>query len=654
MRRDLPMNKILIVGHPASGYQDVEALLHACGMGQAQPSRRDGFLPEQISETLCKAHQVPPLSELQAETPVRQIQAGPVWHGMALDLLLGNIEQPLWGWADPKSLHLLEYWRDLDPTVYFILVYDEPRSAIARARINDSAAVTADAVEQDLSTWTAYNAAMLHFFHRNPTRCFLVHSRQVLSSASHYVQEVQARIDAPWAALPEGHEVDGLPRGTAETGTRVDVARTNGPEGESLALFIAGSLVRADAECASVYEELQASAHLPLTHASGAESSGIEAWNAMTKTLNRLDVAYREAREQSRLASESRAAHEDAVSKLEASIKNAETDKAERELLLIQIQRVQEELEHQHELARRLRLRVEEADQVLELTRQERDDARRAASLHQQLAEEARSQLASSRGELQRLQADMSRARDEQARQISAANGERNLLRSQLENDKQLADRRLREAEELRKTLASVERETQARVQQLQSDLAKCTEQLSAATARLNLPLAQENELLLTQLQQVQEELECYYAENVALKGASQNRAPEFEHSTSAPTVARLTGAAARVRAELPYRLGATLIQNSRSARGWIQMPFSIWGAVRTKPPGPGSRSGELPPIESYLDAHEAERVRNHLSYRLGSVFLRNVRSPIGWVRMPFEVRREVVAFRNRSVARGR
>lgn len=39
------MNKILIVGHPQSGFEEVEQVLHDCGMAYAQPSRREGFLP---------------------------------------------------------------------------------------------------------------------------------------------------------------------------------------------------------------------------------------------------------------------------------------------------------------------------------------------------------------------------------------------------------------------------------------------------------------------------------------------------------------------------------------------------------------------------------------------------------------------------------
>lgn len=58
------MNKILIVGHPTSGYGEVESLLQACGMAAPLPSRQYGFMPDQLGATLAKAHGVPALQQL--------------------------------------------------------------------------------------------------------------------------------------------------------------------------------------------------------------------------------------------------------------------------------------------------------------------------------------------------------------------------------------------------------------------------------------------------------------------------------------------------------------------------------------------------------------------------------------------------------------
>ena len=71
-----------------------------------------------------------------------------------------------------------------------------------------------------------------------------------------------------------------------------------------------------------------------------------------------------------------------------------------------------------------------------------------------------------------------------------------------------------------------------------------------------------ENEELLTQLMSVQEELEKYYLENRRLKEKKQE-------------VKRYYGAAERVKQQLSYRLGAKMIEESKSFGGILTMPFS-------------------------------------------------------------------------------
>jgi hypothetical protein len=177
------MNKIVIVGHPTSGYREVEALLHQSGMRPPLPSRREGLLPQDITATLCKAHKTPPLDAVMDEGEITQIQAGPVWHGMALDLMLGNLDQELWGWADPQTLFALDYWKDLDPKLSFVLVYDEPHRALMDGQPEAGAAAPKDGVQRRLNNWAACNGALLSFFLRNPQRCLLVHAQQVRLAA---------------------------------------------------------------------------------------------------------------------------------------------------------------------------------------------------------------------------------------------------------------------------------------------------------------------------------------------------------------------------------------------------------------------------------------------------------------------------------------
>lgn len=156
--------------------------------------------------------------------------------------------------------------------------------------------------------------------------------------------------------------------------------------------------------------------------------------------------------------------------------------------------------------------------------------------------------------------------------------------------------------------------------------------------------LEQENELLLTQLHLVQEELERSYL--ASKKGGVSVPAGV---SIAKPAKKEQTGhygAAARVKKQLSYRLGATMIAHSGSISGWLTLPIALARQVREFKSDREAAPQKLPPISTYRDAHDAERVRQHLSYRLGAVMLSNSRSPIGWVKMPFALRQELKSFK--------
>lgn len=637
------MNRILIVGHPQSGYEEVEQLLHDCGMGYAQPSRREGFLPAQISETLSKVHKVAPLQH-PGQSQIEQISAGPVWNGMALDLMLGNIDQPLWGWADPNAIHWLNYWRDLDPALHFILVFDRPHSVLTRDVMAGDAPLDSHALAERTRHWLTYNSALLQFFHRNPQRCLLVHSEQVRASANTYLGQLRARIDAPWTELLE-HPASGATEfASPSSGSAMAVvsrgdAPDNSDTDQPLATFVAEALMHEQPQCLQLYEELQASANLPLASNDATRRApplALDAWSALVQQrrhmkdqqqlLSRIEATRQRAEqlalerqnlldEQHRLHTADAHAHREAIAELTRSREQVEQSQAEmqheNELLLAQLHQVQEELERNYLAGRGQAERIQALETQAAMAEAARDEAAR-------ISEKARAEAAAARDGAARFaeqaHAEAAAARNEAARLIEKARAEAAAAKQQAEQAQK----------ELKGALTA-----------------------SQALNRVDPTLAEENDLLLHQLHQVQEELERYYLENRALKSGHTVSKPAPAEAKQPPAPA-LYGAADRIRQQLTYRVGATLVQRSRTVGGWVGMPWAVMGVVRQHRVDQVSRRAQrLPPIHTYRDAHEAERLKSHLSYRLGSVFLHNARSLGGWLRMPFALRREVRDFRN-------
>jgi hypothetical protein len=217
-----------------------------------------------------------------------------------------------------------------------------------------------------------------------------------------------------------------------------------------------------------------------------------------------------------------------------------------------------------------------------------------------------------------------------QAERIGALQQHERELQAGREQAEKLALERERLLDEERR-LRQTEQKNAA--QQLKA-LQQARSQMEAARADTR----QESEVLLNQLHQVQEELERYYLENKKLKS---------QLKPTPPKPAPLYGAADRVKQQLTYRIGSAIVQHGNSFGGLLRMPWAIRRQIVEFRRGRQAAGQiKLPPITRYADAQEADRVRQHLSYRLGEVFMRHSSSPLGWVQMPFALRREVKTFR--------
>lgn len=337
------MNKIAIVGHPTSGHEEVQELLHRCGMARALPSRREGLLPQDIITTLSKVHNAPPLDNVSDEGALNQIEAGPVWQSMVLDLMLGNQDQPLWGWADPQTIHVLDDWAKLDPELTFVLVYDEPQRVLldAARKASEGGGIPSEKkLRRLLDSWASYNGALLGFHLRHAGRSLLVHGRQVRRTTDRFVEQLQPMLDVP-LVMPEPEKIED-PQGGDQDETApavVDiavvqpalpaalsqaVAKTGVASQEAAALFnaeavgryLADAVLNSHTRALHLYAELQSAANLPLDRGAQAAAAGDPAlaWVALARQR-----AF--------------------VTRLTAEIGE------ENELLLAQLHHVQEELE---------------------------------------------------------------------------------------------------------------------------------------------------------------------------------------------------------------------------------------------------------------------------------------------------------------------
>jgi hypothetical protein len=482
------MNKIILLGHASSGLDEVEALLLSSGMQSALPSKRDNLTPVDVLQTLCHAHQCADVNEATTEDDFAPVKAGAIWSGLALDLMLGNLQQPLWGWADARNIYWLDYWAELDPHATFVMVYDHPYKALQAM----SAKLLDKPLEMEiarlLENWQAYNGAMLSFYSRHASRCLLVNAGCAREQLQSYLAQLGTQLHGKVPKLG---------------GDAVAAHETNG----------------------KAPLPLQTNLALAITEAPEISVTSITAWFGGVTDLDQhlLQQLLQDHPVALQVFAELEAA---------STVPNPHVDFAD----------------------------VHPGTAWLQLIQQRQATANLVIALYEKLQSQ-QSQLTK--------------------------------LANELDQSKKLAAN------------------PQAQVQALPAPKLK--------------ELEEENDLLLMQLHQVQEELERYYLENQSLK---KNQIKPKQ---------RFYGAAERIQQQLTYRLGATLIANSRSFSGWLQMPFALRREVRAYRVDMSKRGHQnLPPIHSYADAYEAERYKEHLSYKLGQAFLKYNKTPWGWFVLPF------------------
>ncbi|MDR2341936.1 MAG: hypothetical protein LBD84_02700, partial [Campylobacteraceae bacterium] len=537
------MNKLIITGHPHSSYEEVEELLHICGMAYAARSIREGFTPQQITETLCKAYGVL-LSEYH--TGISQIEIDAIWHSMVLDLMLANIDRPFWGWSDPNAIYLLDFWKSVDSNIAFILVYDKPESVFTH--YEPHSIVDKNYIKERLDAWSTYNTELLNFYRQNQDRCLLVHAQQVRLSAASYIQQLKVRIGKnlkfPDKILWKGSEIScDSPKITARNKknnqndefilnepttvkTNVQVAPyfTDNQNDNPLLRYIAKALMYNNKQSAKVYKELQESANLPLINDGIEGIAAIDAWQAMVEQICKSQIQTDQIQSLTEELSQVKQSSQELVRSLEDEISKAKT---EYEDAKNSVEILKQERESLH-------------GKLTEQNRKFNDTEKQKLELSQNLqqAEKSAKDKAEQLENLQSRLAEQNKRADDTERQKAS-------LSQNLQQAEKSAKERAEQLEQLKKQFEDIkktalEKEKQAR----ELDAKNKDLQIKAQNASQNSELKHENEILLSQLHQVQKELEKYYLENQELKKNAE------------PLISKLYGAKERVKNTLEYRIG--------------------------------------------------------------------------------------------------
>lgn len=483
------MNTLCITGAPGIDFESISAMLFQGGLALAQPVEREATI------SMADWHaRVAPLLQRQ-QTP------GRLWEQLAGDLLLANLHQTQWGWADPASCSALEFWAELEPGICFLLLTTEPQDYLAYCLLEES--YDADIDEKAcLQRWRELHERLLAFYLANPERCLLVNARQVRANPAALGDKLEVRwqfdLDLSTANLPVLPESAG--QAAPNTLARYLADRTLQEHGRPLK---------------SLREELQA-AQYPLAEPEIEEDEhgNMLGWADLSLGSILKDYQRRCAQD---LSPEEREA--------------LETLKQENQQLLRQLQQVQDELEGSVQQQQQLEQALAETQALLPAS------------------EAMRGELEESQQENELLLLQLHQVQEELESTFLAKRSleaEKDSLRTQLEESRQSVKelpKSQQENERLQHQLHQVREELEGTVQkqqQLERELADTRAGLTASekTSTELEEAKQENELLLLQLHQVQEELEHYFLQHQKIsqdadKLKTENRRLKHQWQTS-------------------------------------------------------------------------------------------------------------------------
>jgi hypothetical protein len=467
------MKIILTIGHQASGFENIQQTLVTAGLAPAHPCRREKMSPQNMVAKLLHACNADSGSCLQL-TP------GKLWNELLGDLLMANLDQGVWGWADSALIRLMGWLADYEPEVRFVLSYCSPELTLAHTQVGKE--ISKDMLDQCLTDWANYNEELLRFFYRNKDRCLLVNT----SVTTHVPILLLTQVEEQFGISLNKNAVQPIPL-NAKINVAAVLARhllTNRDELNVLyqELEAASSIVRqADKEevflCSNAWDSFGS---ILSDNEQAADQFATSLAHERQQYENHAEKIKALEFENVRVLAQS----EEKLTKLQ---QENEANAQETELLLLQLHQVQEELESNFlQLNEKKQKEAALNTQVNSLNKQVSDKA--AEATKQLAAEKSASDKAIA--ELTEKLTAAQKASAQQADQVKK-------LEAELSNAKS----------------AAVSQDNLAKLQ------------------RQNKEQAEENELLLLQLHQVQEELENYFLKCQELEG-SKTRMPSISKTS--------------------------------------------------------------------------------------------------------------------------
>jgi Sulfotransferase family len=105
----------------------------------------------------------------------------------------------LWGWKDPRTSLMLDFWLELIPETRFLLIYRYPWD-VADSILRLNAPIFLENPAYILRIWRYYNQAILNFYAQNSDRCLLLNVNSFLSDPAKLVHLLKSKLEIEFSS----------------------------------------------------------------------------------------------------------------------------------------------------------------------------------------------------------------------------------------------------------------------------------------------------------------------------------------------------------------------------------------------------------------------------------------------------------------------
>lgn len=112
----------------------------------------------------------------------------------AQDIINSRIDSDysIWGWKDPRTSLMLNFWHQLIPEAYYLFVYRLPWDVVdSIIRLNSS--VFLNRPNYALKIWAFYNRHLLDFYAQHADRCVLININKFINSPDQLIELLKTK-----------------------------------------------------------------------------------------------------------------------------------------------------------------------------------------------------------------------------------------------------------------------------------------------------------------------------------------------------------------------------------------------------------------------------------------------------------------------------